>query len=236
MTADRPQTPHEWAQHIRGHFAKAVEGAVGAGQGLIDAKGALAHGEYETMVVDELRMSTGTARKLAAIASNRVIADRSHENALPPAWTTLYALSQMEPDDLAAAIEQGDVWPTMERRHAEDVVELYREQPADPQPESEVLDESTGDGATSPPAELDDDGAEDPEPAPAAPSLPARSDRLAVTMQAVEVLSDPDIRLAARTLIKDSEAARMREQAASIRHWAEEVESAAAGRAFGLAS
>lgn len=96
----------------------AVESIIETGSRLIEAKGALKHGEFEIMVRNELPFSESTARKLMRIASHPIIGNRAHVNDFPASWGTLYELSKLTPEDLEHAIEHGVVNSKMERKDA----------------------------------------------------------------------------------------------------------------------
>jgi hypothetical protein len=93
------------------------------------AKSDLDHGEFETMVRDDLKMDPSTARRLMAIAEHPIISNRAHGHVLPPSWRTLYELTKLPDATLKAAIRDGLIGPEMERK---DVVKLK------PPPEEEV--------------------------------------------------------------------------------------------------
>jgi hypothetical protein len=108
----------EHAARINAAWQQGVEAVIETGLRIIDAREGLEHGEFEKMVRNDLHISPGTARKLLAVASNKVIANRSHVNDLPASWGTLYELTSAEHKglDLEAAIKSGAIHPKMERK------------------------------------------------------------------------------------------------------------------------
>jgi hypothetical protein len=83
-----------------------------AGRWLIEAKegeNKLAHGEFEKMVRDDLKLSPDAAQQLRAIARHPVISNATHVSHLPPSWGTLYELTKVETKALEAAIKDGRV-------------------------------------------------------------------------------------------------------------------------------
>jgi hypothetical protein len=107
------RSAEEFIQLITGCRARAVENIVAIGQHLRDAKAELDHGEFGPML-ERIKFSAGTARKYMAIAAHPVISNRSNWNALPPSWTTLYALSTFSPEVLEARIADGTITPDFE--------------------------------------------------------------------------------------------------------------------------
>jgi hypothetical protein len=93
-----------------------AEGFIEAGRWLIEAKDRLAHGEFEKMVRDDLKISADTSQQLRAIARHPLISNAEHARYLPPAWYTLFLLTKVETKVLEAAIKDGRVNPKMERK------------------------------------------------------------------------------------------------------------------------
>jgi hypothetical protein len=107
----------DYVMHFRWAGQKSVEGIIQQGYWLEQASKNL-KGEYEKMLVEDLRLSTGKARKLRAVERHPVLANRSNWNALPPCWTTLYQLSLIRPERLEALIEEGEVHAGLEYEKA----------------------------------------------------------------------------------------------------------------------
>jgi N6-adenosine-specific RNA methylase IME4 len=115
-------TPSEWADRIRPHLAKAVEGIVMAGKELAEAKVDLGHGSFEAMVRQELHMDPSTAARFMAISRHGVLSNLAHAQDLPTAWTALYELSRLSERQLEVAMKAGNVHPDMERKEAKQLV------------------------------------------------------------------------------------------------------------------
>src|SRR5262249_25371274 len=94
---------------------QAVTGFIEVGELLNEAKADLGHGNFITMIKNELPFSRFTAFKLMAIAKNPALANVSHGQHLPPSWTTLYELSKLSADLVAAKIADGTITPKLER-------------------------------------------------------------------------------------------------------------------------
>jgi hypothetical protein len=108
----------EWRSEICAAYRKTVEAYIETGTLLVKAKVDLDHGEFERMIHGELPFKPSMARKLMAIATHPILSDRSHENDLPPCWTVLYELSQVDRRLLEEKITDGTVNPRMERKDA----------------------------------------------------------------------------------------------------------------------
>ncbi|MCZ6638190.1 MAG: MT-A70 family methyltransferase [Alphaproteobacteria bacterium] len=115
-----PATPDraEWAERISTAWHGARAKFLEAGRNLIDAKKALAHGQFEAMVADDLPFTPSTARRLMIVAADGRLTDRAHGHVLPPAWRTLYELSKLDDSDFGRAISDGLITPDMTRQEA----------------------------------------------------------------------------------------------------------------------
>jgi hypothetical protein len=126
VTAELPAVPRdEAAQRIRAHLGQAVVGFIAAGRDLAIAKESIPHGEFEAWVQEQVGISTATAQRLMAVARHPALANPSHAQLLPPAWTTLYELSRLPAQLLERAIETGEVGPDLERDEARELVGRY---------------------------------------------------------------------------------------------------------------
>ena len=104
----------EWAGRIRPHLMAAAESIIAAGKELLAAKEALPHGEFGPLL-DELGLTPRTAQRFMAIARHPVLSDPTRVSHLPGAWGTLYELSRLDDEVIAAAITSGKVSPSMRR-------------------------------------------------------------------------------------------------------------------------
>ena len=100
----------ERAQSIKGHLGRAVEGIVGAGRELIEAKAEVAHGEWLPMLA-EIGINERVARRLMSIGQNRAISNRTNWSDFPGAMAALYELSRMDPSDIESGIQSGAISP-----------------------------------------------------------------------------------------------------------------------------
>lgn len=114
----------QWATRINRHGGDAVAAVLAMGADLIAAKKQLQHGGWERMfaghresVSEPLRFSVSTAKRLMLIAAHPVLTNRAHVHALPSSWGTLYELTKVDKKILTAALAEGRITPSMERRH-----------------------------------------------------------------------------------------------------------------------
>lgn len=107
----------QWAEELASRARAAVTGIVWLGQGLIDAKAEVEHGEWLPML-EAAGTNERTAQRLMAIARNPALTDPTRVSDLPTSWGTLYELSRIEPDELKSAIEDGRVTPETQRKDA----------------------------------------------------------------------------------------------------------------------
>lgn len=120
----------EWADRIKGHLGRAVEGIVAAGRELTAARAALDHGLFERMVRDLLGMDPSTARRFMAIAQHPILSNRAHAHDLPTSWMTLYELTKAPDEALETALEHGVITPATTRSevtHLAAVVDRVRD-------------------------------------------------------------------------------------------------------------
>jgi Protein of unknown function (DUF3102) len=68
----------EWTSRIAAVWQKGVEAILETGRLLIEAKAALKHGEFKSMVQLKLPFNPGTAQRLMAIARHPVISNAAH--------------------------------------------------------------------------------------------------------------------------------------------------------------
>jgi len=104
-----------WPERIAAKWRASVESVIAAGNLIIEAKVALAHGEFESMIDGALPFGASTARRLMAIAQDPRISNRAHVHVLPAAWGTLYELTKLDDDQFSARIADGTIRPDLER-------------------------------------------------------------------------------------------------------------------------
>lgn len=130
-----------WADRITDTYGNSVQAIVEVGSQLQQAKAECSHGEWgeltgETTGKPLLPFSHQTTRRLKSIAGNPALSNRAHVRDLPASWGTLATLASLDPDDIEAAIADGDIHPAMQRKDAEALKAKIKGTPAPkPQPE-----------------------------------------------------------------------------------------------------
>jgi hypothetical protein len=117
-TANAP-TAKYFVAAIGDAYAEGVEAVLKIGGLLNEARAKLRPGEFSDMVECDLPFGQRTAERLMKIAANPVLTNPTHVSALPPAWGTLHALSQLPQETLETKIADGTIHPEMERKKVE---------------------------------------------------------------------------------------------------------------------
>jgi hypothetical protein len=142
MTENVVVTLESWRDRIAAEWRKSVEGIINTGKLLIEAKAALAHGEWGKMFLGDERLpfSRVTAFKLMAVGKHgeRFVAHVQH---LPHSWGTLYELTKLTDRQWKKAVETGDITPELERDEAVALKETRKPKVADPQPAGDAGDD-----------------------------------------------------------------------------------------------
>lgn len=134
--------PEAWAIRITARWRMGVEAIISTGRLLLEAKDALPHGAFGTMIETQLPFKARQAQMLMAIASDSRLSNPQYVALLPPSWGTLYDLTRLSDDELSRAADEGILRPDMERKE----VELIR-----PTPQRRVTEKSSdGDEAVVP--------------------------------------------------------------------------------------
>lgn len=109
-----------WSPLVRRQLASSVEGIVGTGQVLIDAKANCAHGEFGKLFDLEDSQYVGIGIRMGqmfmAVGSHETLSNANHGSHLPPSWRTLYELSRFEPTQVETWIAEGLITPETERK------------------------------------------------------------------------------------------------------------------------
>lgn len=106
----------EWALRIAACWRASFDAILEVGRLLTEAKAALPHGDFGTMIDTELPFSASTAQRLMAIAADPKLSNAAHVQHLPPSWGTLYELTKLPEEQFDARIKDGTIRPDMERR------------------------------------------------------------------------------------------------------------------------
>lgn len=135
-----------WASRICTQLGKSVEAIIDVGRLLLKAKADLAHGEWGRLFDDKLvPFGQETARQLMTIAQHPVLSNSKHAWNLPPAWTSLYELTKVEPKRLTAAFKDGVITSDMKRSDVHALLPPSKRQPPKPTREDpDTLDRTPG--------------------------------------------------------------------------------------------
>ena len=111
----------QWAARISAAWQSSVEAIIECGTLLVGAKVALAHGQFQNMVEQDLPFGASTARRLMAIAQCRNLTKRAHGHALPASWRTLYELTKLSDAEFLQKLRNGTINPEMMRRDVDGI-------------------------------------------------------------------------------------------------------------------
>ena len=145
--------PEAWAIRISARWRMGVEAIIATGKLLLEAKTALPHGAFGTMIETQLPFKERQAQMLMAIASDNRLSNPQYVALLPPSWGTIYDVTRLSDEEFTRAVEAGVIRPDMERRDIDQIR---------PRPERYMHDTYTSqssDGSGSPVAENPDDPA-----------------------------------------------------------------------------
>ena len=106
----------EWAAQINAAWRKSVAAIFETGHLLIAAKASLEHGAWQTMVGNDLKFNPRVAQMLMAIEHDRRLVKPKIFTLLPPAYTTIYQISQLTDDQLKARAADGTIRSDMTGR------------------------------------------------------------------------------------------------------------------------
>lgn len=122
----------EWVARITESYLQSYASVIEAGRQLGEAKKALPHGDWLRMfkghpnaVERPLPFEQRTAQRLMKIARNTVLSNPAHAPHLPFRWFTLYQLSMIPEPGLLKHLDNGDIWPGMERGDAKLLVRAH---------------------------------------------------------------------------------------------------------------
>lgn len=113
-----PKTPDDYVGAISQLWDKAQQAFLDIGRLLIRAKETLPHGEYSAAVEARLPFSAITAYQLREATRWALEMDRRQTiplDRLPKSYSTIYALSTLDPPTLDAAEQDGIVRPDLRR-------------------------------------------------------------------------------------------------------------------------
>jgi hypothetical protein len=109
----------DFARRINSAWRKSVTAIIEAGRLLVEAKTKLKPGTFTEMVIVDLAFDLSTAERLMKISRTSWLVESATLPILPPAWTTLYALSQLTAKEFKQARELGWIRSEMTLAQAE---------------------------------------------------------------------------------------------------------------------
>jgi hypothetical protein len=114
-----------WARKINADWRKSVEGVIGIGSTLIEAKQKCEHGEFmrlfrgtEGSVSDPVPFGLNSADQLMKVASHLILSNSAFMQTLPQSWGTLYELTKLDDEQIIAGMKAGEINPEMTRAQA----------------------------------------------------------------------------------------------------------------------
>ena len=128
-------TRSEWVQKITTRYQESVGAIVDVARYLLQAKDQLGHGEFGSMVAQDLPFTLRTAELFISIARNPVLSNANHGSYLPASWRTLSELARLPEQVLEEALEAGRITPDLERK---DVALLKPVEPLRPMPQPQT--------------------------------------------------------------------------------------------------
>jgi Protein of unknown function (DUF3102) len=106
----------DWAGRIAAAWQENVAAIFKVGELLSEAKTALPHGGFQSMVRSDLAFTPRTAQMLMKIASDARLRRRSIVSLLPRHWATLHEITRLSDVALDAKVKDGTIRPTMRRK------------------------------------------------------------------------------------------------------------------------
>lgn len=110
-----PRTPSQWAKAINAAWRGSVDSIIETGRLLNAAKDACEHGAFLKMVENALPFNPRTAQRLMAIAADQRIAKAARASLLPPNWSILAEITELDDQSFEARIEDGTISADMDR-------------------------------------------------------------------------------------------------------------------------
>ena len=105
----------EYTDRISETFRGGVESILATGRLLLEAKDKLKHGQFLSMIEADLPFGKRAAQMIMAICLDHRLTNAQSVALLPPAWGTLYQLSQLHDDEFERGLADGVIRPDMTR-------------------------------------------------------------------------------------------------------------------------
>lgn len=175
-----------WSNRINSAVRKTAESIIDIGHLLTEAKAALPHGEWLSMIEEDLPFTPSTAQRLKKIAADERLTNAARVQYLPPAWGTLYELTKLDDRDFDTVAAR--LTPETTRREVKEMVAESR--PRERPPAAPASDPPARREPTGPRLVKDDEPAPAPAPAPPVEPSPAAEPE-AVAPELAEPPIDP---------------------------------------------
>lgn len=132
VTLPTSKTAEFWATRIGKAHADSVAAIIRTGADLLEAKAALAHGEWgrltgQTTGKPMLPFGRMTAQRLMMIAEHIALSNSTHVCYLPMSYSTLATLTALPSPIVEQYIADGVIHPELDRKTAEQLVAAWRE-------------------------------------------------------------------------------------------------------------
>jgi len=115
-TQSLSRTGREYATEIKEAWQEALGSILEVCRVLVEAKGTLEAADYNTLINAHLPFSRRTAERLTRIGVDKRLTSKKHRKVLPPHWGSLYELTQLDDEAFDASVDNGEIFPDMERR------------------------------------------------------------------------------------------------------------------------
>lgn len=107
--------PEAWAIRIAARWRMGVESIIATGRLIIEAKAALPHGQFGTMIREQLPFGERQAQMLMVIGAHPRMSNPQYVSLLPPTLGTIYDATRLSDDEWEMGVESGIIRPDMER-------------------------------------------------------------------------------------------------------------------------
>jgi N6-adenosine-specific RNA methylase IME4 len=122
----------QWAERLNETWASisrgAVEGYIDFGHELIECRRSLPHGEWESMVTENLSFHPHVARMFIRIAQWEQTVGTAYDlpRILPPDYTTIDKLTRLDNETFGRLVDEGIVCPSLKRNEVSRILRLER--------------------------------------------------------------------------------------------------------------
>ena len=112
------KTLDQWADTIGDAWYRSIDSFLHLGSLILQAEASLPESEVRELRYNRLPFGPAVYSKLKTIAADARLKDKENQKHLPPAYSTLYELSQLDETAFKSAIETGAINPCLTRLDA----------------------------------------------------------------------------------------------------------------------